>query len=107
MPDLVEVHVTVADRTEAEEICSAVLARRLAASTQMVTRISSRYWWRGSLQTADEWLVYMITTVGRFDELAECVRGLHSYEVPQILAVPVTAVTADFAEWVRRETQAG
>ena len=107
MPDLVEVHVTVADRAEAELICSAVLTRRLAASAQLVARVRSRYWWRGSQQAADESLLNMITTIGRFDELAECVRSLHSYEVPQILAIPIVAVTADFADWVRRETQAG
>ncbi|MFI7617178.1 divalent-cation tolerance protein CutA [Nonomuraea terrae] len=104
MADFLEVRVTVPARDEAERICSAVIARRLAAAVQVVAPITSVYWWRGEINRADEWLLYMITTAQRFDELAACVRELHSYEVPQIVAVPLVIGTADYLEWIRRET---
>ncbi|MFI7222890.1 divalent-cation tolerance protein CutA [Nonomuraea angiospora] len=102
--ELLEVHVTVPDRDEAERICSAVMAQRLAAAVQVVAPITSVYWWRGEVNRAEEWLLFMKTTAERFDELAVCVRELHSYEVPQIVAVPLVAGTADYLEWIRRET---
>lgn len=46
----------------------------------------------------------MMTATERFEDLARCVRELHSYEVPQIVAVALVAGTADYLEWIRRET---
>ncbi|MFI7539209.1 divalent-cation tolerance protein CutA [Streptosporangium sp. NPDC049376] len=102
--DCAEVRVTVSGREEASRICSAVVEERLAAAAQVVAPIESVYWWAGEIRRADEWLVVMMTTVGRFEALAARVRELHSYEVPQIVAVPLVAGTADYLEWIRRET---
>jgi periplasmic divalent cation tolerance protein len=102
--EFIEVHVTVGNRDEAERICSAAVERRLAAGAQVVAPIVSTYWWAGEVQRSDEWLLFMKTTVARFDELAACVRELHSYEVPQIVAVPLVAGTPDYLAWIRWET---
>ncbi|MEV5495642.1 divalent-cation tolerance protein CutA [Nonomuraea fuscirosea] len=104
MAEFVEVHVTVPDRDGAERIAAAVVAERLAAAAQLVAPITSVYWWRGEINRADEWLLFMKTAVERFDELAAAIRRLHSYEVPQIIAVPLVAGTAGYLEWIRRET---
>ncbi|WP_308441841.1 divalent-cation tolerance protein CutA [Microbispora siamensis] len=61
------------------------MARRLAACAQVVAPISSTYWWAGEVQQAEEWLLLMKTTADRFEDLAACVRELHSYEVPEIV----------------------
>ncbi|MFG1941327.1 divalent-cation tolerance protein CutA [Nonomuraea sp. NPDC048826] len=104
MAELLEVHVTAPDRDVAERIASAVVAERLAAAAQLVAPITSVYWWRGEINRADEWLLFMKTTAERFDELTAAIRELHPYEVPQIFAVPLVAGTADYLEWIRRET---
>src|SRR5690606_6092147 len=85
----VEVHVTTSNRQEADQIASAVVSRRLAACAQVVAKISSTYWWEGEVRQAEEWLLLMKTTTDRFDDLAACVRELHSYEAPQVVAVPI------------------
>ncbi|MEU7862092.1 divalent-cation tolerance protein CutA [Nonomuraea sp. NPDC049141] len=85
-------------------MCSAVVGRRLAATAQVVAPIVSTYWWGGEVQRADEWLLLMKTTMERFEDLAAYVQELHSYEVPEIVAVPLVAGTADYLEWIRRET---
>ncbi|MGW5261785.1 divalent-cation tolerance protein CutA [Microbispora sp. NPDC004025] len=100
----VEARVTATDRDEADRIASAVVARRLAACAQVVAPISSTYWWAGEVQQAEEWLLLMKTTADRFEDLAACVRELHSYEVPEIIAVPIVQGTPDYLEWIRRET---
>ncbi|MEV8635654.1 divalent-cation tolerance protein CutA [Streptosporangium sp. NPDC051023] len=102
--DCVEVHVIASSRGEAARICSAVVEERLAAAAQVVAPIESVYWWQGEIRRSDEWLVLMKTTLGRFEQLARRVRELHSYEVPQIVAVALVAGTADYLEWIRRET---
>ncbi|MER5426608.1 divalent-cation tolerance protein CutA [Streptosporangium roseum] len=104
MHEHIEVRVTASSRDEADRICSAVVGQRLAADCQILAPIESTYWWAGEIRRSEEWLLLMKTTVERFDELARRVRELHSYEVPQIVAVPVVAGTADYLEWIRRET---
>ncbi|MBX6385959.1 MAG: divalent-cation tolerance protein CutA [Microbispora sp.] len=104
MNNEVEVRVTTDNRQEADRIASAVVSRRLAACAQVVAQISSTYWWEGEVQQAEEWLLLMKTTADRFEELAACVRELHSYEVPEIVAVPIVQGTPDYLEWIRRET---
>lgn len=102
--DCLEVRVTAGSREEADRICSAVVGQRLAADCQIIAPIESTYWWAGEIQRSEEWLLLMKTTIGRFEELARRVRELHSYEVPQIVAVALVAGTADYLEWIRRET---
>ncbi|MET8008203.1 divalent-cation tolerance protein CutA [Nonomuraea glycinis] len=104
MAEFLEVHVTVPDRDEAERIASVVVTRRLAAAVQFVAPLTSVYWWRGEINRADEWLLFMKTTAERFDELAARVRALHSYEMPQIIAVPLATGPANYLEWIRQET---
>jgi len=107
MGNEIEVRVTTSKRQEADQIVTAVVARRLAASAQVVAQVSSTYWWEGEVQQAEEWLLLMKTTADRFDDLAACVRELHSYQVPQIVAGPIVRGTPDYLEWIRRETDPG
>ncbi|WP_030920997.1 divalent-cation tolerance protein CutA [Streptosporangium amethystogenes] len=102
--DCVEVRVTTSSREEAERICSAVVGRRLAADCQIIAPIESVYWWEGEIQRSQELLLLMKTTVKRFEDLARRVRELHSYQVPQIVAVPLTVGNTDYLDWIRRET---
>lgn len=59
------------------------------------------------MEQAEEWLLLMKTTTDRFEDLAACVRELHSYEVPEIVAVAIVSEAADYLEWIRRETSPG
>ncbi|GGK84394.1 divalent cation tolerance protein [Planomonospora parontospora subsp. parontospora] len=102
--DCLEVRVTTADRAEAERIRAAAVGERLAADAQLLGPIESVYRWAGEVQRAEEWLLLMKTTAERFEELARRVRELHSYEVPQIVAVVLAAGTPDYLDWIRRET---
>lgn len=102
--DCVEVRVTAGSREEAERICSAAVGQRLAADCQIIAPIESVYWWAGEVQRSEELLLLMKTTVERFEELAKRVRELHSYEVPQIVAVPLVVGNTDYLDWIRRET---
>ncbi|MBB5960962.1 divalent-cation tolerance protein CutA [Planomonospora venezuelensis] len=102
--DCLEVRVTAGSREEADRICAAVVAERMSADAQKIWPITSTYWWDGEIRQAEEWLLLLKTTAERFGELSLLVRDLHSYEVPQIVAVPLAAGTDDYLGWIRRET---
>jgi periplasmic divalent cation tolerance protein len=78
---------------------------RLAACAQVTAPIRSTYWWQGKVEQADEYLLMMKTTRDRFGALAQLIRENHSYEMPDIIAVPILEGTADYLAWISAETQ--
>ena len=104
MTDVVQILVTAGSRDEADRIAGRLLERRLAACVQILGPISSRYWWRGTLESAEEWLCIAKTTAEAFDRAADVIRAVHSYEVPEITAIPVVAGLESYLQWVGEET---
>jgi len=104
-PGFIEVHSTTDSPAEADRICAAVVEARLAACAQVTGPIRSTYWWRGKLERADEYFLIMKTTQDRFAELARVIRENHSYEVPDIVAVPIVNGTEDYLGWISEETR--
>ncbi len=100
-----QVLVTTASLDEAEHLASLALERRLAACCQMGGPMHSRYWWKGKIESADEFVCLFKTTGDRLDELVAAVSDAHSYEVPEVVAVPIVAGGAPYLEWVVTETQ--
>ena len=78
----------------------ALVERRLAACVQVVGPVESRYRWEGRVETATEWLCVAKTTAERYDELEAAIGELHSYDVPEILAVPVVRGSAAYLRWL-------
>jgi periplasmic divalent cation tolerance protein len=98
-----QVHTTTDSRELALKIARSTVEARLAACAQVVGPITSTYRWQGFVEQADEWLILLKTTRERFDELAEHIRGEHTYETPEILAFPVVAGNADYLRWISAE----
>lgn len=95
----VMVQVTAASADEAERIARAVVDGGLAGSAQ-IAPVRTRYRWEGGVHEADEHLITMYTRRDRFDALARCVRAQHSYEVPQIVALPIVDGAPSFLRWI-------
>lgn len=100
----VEVHVTAGTREEAERIVDAVVGSRVAAGAQISGPIVSTYWWQGEVQRSEEYLILMKTVTDRLDELIVVVREVHSYETPEIVAVPIEGGLANYLTWITEET---
>jgi periplasmic divalent cation tolerance protein len=98
--EYVQVLTAAGTREEAERIAGALLEARLAACVQLIGPIVSRYWWKGGLESAEEWLCVVKTAGRRFDQLAAAIRDVHSYEIPEITALPITRGTADYLAWI-------
>jgi periplasmic divalent cation tolerance protein len=106
-----ETHVQVTtatdSRQEAAGLAKSAVRERLAASAQLIGPVASTYWWEGEIESAEEWLVVFKTTRERFDELAELIAEQHSYDTPEIIAVPVVSGSADYLDWVSEQTDSG
>ncbi len=102
----VQVTTATDSRLEAAELAKSAVRERLAAGAQLVGPIASTYWWEGEIESAEEWIVVFKTTVERFDELAEFIIDQHSYDTPEIVALPVVAGSADYLAWVAEQTEA-
>jgi periplasmic divalent cation tolerance protein len=93
--------VTCRSKREAEKIALALLEKRLAACGTVVgSHVKSIYRWKGRIEKAREILLILKTTPARFPKLEKEIRRLHSYEVPEIIAIPVTAGSAAYLKWV-------
>jgi periplasmic divalent cation tolerance protein len=103
MPDVVQVTVTIDAEDSASALAGAIVAQRLAACAQVLGPIASTYWWNGSVEVAREWMLVCKTTAAAYPALEEFVRGRHPYDVPEIVAVPVTAGNAAYLAWVAAE----
>jgi periplasmic divalent cation tolerance protein len=100
MTDYLQVLTTVSSQEEAERIGSALIERRLAACVQTVGPISSRYRWKGAVEEAQEWQCLAKTEAVKYAEVEQAIRELHSYEEPEILALPILAGSKSYLDWV-------
>ena len=103
MEDPVVVLCTCANREEAARIARALVEQRLAACVQALGPMESTYWWKGKLETSAEVLLLIKSFHGQFSELCNRIQMLHSYEVPEIVALPATAVSEKYLAWMRSE----
>jgi periplasmic divalent cation tolerance protein len=101
MTDKIVVLVTCGSAKEARRIARAVVEQRMAACTNIVTTpVHSIYRWKGKVESAEEFLLVIKTTQGRFAELKAAVKRLHSYDVPEIIALPIAAGGTNYLNWI-------
>jgi periplasmic divalent cation tolerance protein len=103
MTDAVQVTTTTAQLGDAERIARTLLRRRLAACVQVSGPISSYYHWQGKLESGQEWLCTIKTLRSHYGLVESAIRQLHTYELPEILAVPIIAGSADYLVWLAGE----
>ena len=102
--NVVVVMVTTSNQEEAAKIAEHVIKARLAACASTIPTVHSTYWWEGKVMKDQESLVLIKTTSDKYDLLQEAIQKLHSYKVPEIIAIPVTEGFPQYLEWVNRET---
>lgn len=91
---------TCANAAEADELAGAVVAERLAACVNRVDGVMSTYRWESRLQRDKEILLLIKTTEARFDDLQLAITRLSSYDVPEIIAVPVRKGSKAYLDWL-------
>ncbi|HEY6988287.1 MAG TPA: divalent-cation tolerance protein CutA [Bryobacteraceae bacterium] len=101
MPDFVAVFCTCRDQQEALHLANAVVEQRLAACVNVLPPVQSVYRWKEEVQIETEYLLLIKTTAARFAPLRDAITKLHSYETPEVLAVPVADGSDRYLAWIR------
>jgi periplasmic divalent cation tolerance protein len=96
----VVVMITAPNREEAARLAEMLVGARLAACVQILPEMESVYWWDGEVKREPEHLLLVKTTAGRFATIEREVRALHSYDTPEIIALPVSETSAPYLEWL-------
>lgn len=97
--------VTCASRREAARISRTLLRKKLAACANIIEGVSSSFWWRGRLQNEREVVVLFKTVSRNFKTASRLVKEMHSYEVPEIIAIPIVAVDKEYLEWIKESVK--
>jgi periplasmic divalent cation tolerance protein len=92
---------TTKGRAEAGRIAKKIVKEKLAACANIVPGVSSTYWWKGKIERSSENLLLIKTSGGKLDKLIERIKELHSYEVPEIIAVPIERGLAEYLKWLK------
>lgn len=98
--DAIVVLVTAANGEEATRLADMLVGAHLAACVQILPEMESVYRWQGKIEREAEILLIAKTTKAKFDELEREVRALHSYETPEIVAIPLVAVSTPYLKWL-------
>jgi len=95
-----QVITTTGQKDDARKLASALVEARLAGCVQVLGPITSTYRWQGAVHTGEEWLCFIKTSDDRYPALEEAIRGLHPYDVPEIIAVPVVEGSRSYLDWL-------
>lgn len=102
--DYVVILVTASSRQEALAIAQALVADNLAACVSF-TQIHSVYTWQGKVNSDDEWQLVIKTHIDKFPQLETKIKAIHSYEVPEIIALPIVAGSLQYLNWISEQIQ--
>jgi periplasmic divalent cation tolerance protein len=101
------VFITVGSRAEAVKISDALLEGRAAACVNTVPGVSSHYLWQGKLETDAELLLIVKTRLALIPEVNRIVSELHSYDVPEVIALPIIGGSPEYLDWLGEVTAGG
>lgn len=98
-PENVVVFVTTPE-AEAQALAEVLVREKKAACVNIIPRVRSTYWWQDKVESDDESLLIIKTRLSLLDGLVAAVKEAHSYEVPEVIALPVVAGNRDYLDWI-------
>jgi periplasmic divalent cation tolerance protein len=105
MSEVLMVITNLPDRATAERVAEALVTKNVAACVNILAECTSVYHWEGQLNHTKEVPLLIKTTRAAYPRLEDALRELHPYELPELIAVPVTTGLPAYLDWVRQETQ--
>ena len=106
-PAYLVVFITTSSHEEARKIAAALVSQRKAACVNIVPKVNSLFRWKGKIEDAEESLLMVKTRAKLFHEVVKLVKEIHSYEVPEIIALPIVEGNPDYLKWIDEETAKG
>jgi periplasmic divalent cation tolerance protein len=103
MTDKILVFSNCGSAEEANRVARALVEARLAACVNVIPGVLSVYQWQGAIEEATEWTLMIKTKQSLFAALCSELRRIHSYEVPEVIAIPISAGYSEYLDWIDRE----
>jgi periplasmic divalent cation tolerance protein len=100
----IQVSTTVNSKETASKIARKLIDERLSSCVQVLGPIQSRYWWKGRIERATEWICLVKARSSDYPGIEASIKKVHPYDVPEILALPILYGYSDYLDWIRRET---
>lgn len=100
--NIIIIFITTATEEEAHSIAELLLNQKKAACVNIVPRVSSQFWWEGKLNSAQESLLIVKTKSSLLPEITDLVKGVHSYDIPEIIALPIVGGNEDYLQWIEK-----
>ena len=97
--------ITTADAEEAQRIAGVLVKERKAACVNIVPRVSSFFWWQDKVDSAQESLLIVKSRASVLNQIVNLVKEHHSYDVPEIIALPIIGGNPDYLEWIGKEVK--
>ena len=94
------IFVTAANKKEAGNIANSLIEKKLAACVNIIDKIESVFWWEGKVSRAREVLLVIKSKKTNLNKIIKQVRAIHSYSVPEIIAIPIAGGYKPYLEWI-------
>jgi len=104
MGNYILVQTSTDSQESAQKIADSIIQSRLAACCWIST-IQSSYWWQDVIEKQQEWTLQFKTRASLYEELEKAIKSMHSYEVPEIVAIPIIQGNQNFLDWIKNETR--
>ena len=105
MPDYIVIYITTGSVNEAKKIGRVLIEEKLAACSNIISPIRSIYRWQGKICDDKEALMVLKTRKKHFEQIVKRVETLHSYDVPEIIAIPIIEGSSKYMSWLNEETK--
>ena len=92
--------VTAKDKKEAQKIARGLLEEKLIACANIIDGLQSLFWWQGKIDSSKEALLIIKTKKSLFKKVEARVKSLHSYQTPEIIALPIASGSKDYMDWI-------
>ena len=103
----IAVHITTKDEAEARKLAGLLLEQKKAACVNIVPRVSTLYRWQGRIECGTESLMIIKTSSLYLRDIIALVKENHSYDVPEVIAFPITEGSPDYLAWLAEELEGG
>ncbi|MFH1359523.1 MAG: divalent-cation tolerance protein CutA [Candidatus Omnitrophota bacterium] len=99
------IFITAKNKKEAVKICQALLKKKLIACANVIDSVESFFWWQGKIDRAKETLCVLKSKKRLLKEITQTVKSLHSYDVPEVIALPIIGGHKPYLDWVNQSVQ--
>ncbi|HVO60872.1 MAG TPA: divalent-cation tolerance protein CutA [Terriglobales bacterium] len=106
MTDKIIALTNTGSEEEARSIARALVERKLAACVNIIPGVESIYWWKGKIETASEWTLLIKTVRTNFEPIRDAIRELHSYDLPECIAITLESGSPEYLNWISESLKA-